>query len=223
MSDATALLCAQGSLGWFDPLSSSPWWVWVGICVILVMLACCCLLSACCLRLVWKRPHEKSLEPRSGPGMQPPSVSADDVRAVDAALRARRNAMRAANCQKSACFPSAEDCVEASYTAVDGVKSQLIQPNECWLDLTQLPVVPRVSELRQSFDLRSQAGTLAEPVESSDLSANRLDADETDHSKSDPARPEPPRETESERVENSSSRASNILNALRSSFGRVRV
>ena len=155
--------------------------------------------------------------------MQPPSVSADDVRAVDAALRARRNAMRAANCQKPACFPSAEDCVEASYTAVDGVKSQLIQPNECWLDLTQLPVVPRVSELRQSFDLRSQAGTLAEPVESSDLSTNRLEDDEKDHSKSDPTRPEPPRETESERVENSSSRASNILNALRSSFGRVRV
>ena len=192
--------------------------------MILVMLACCCLLSACCLRLVWKRPHEKSLEPRSGPGMQPPSVSADDVRAVDAALRARRSSMRAADCQKSACFPSAEDCVEASYRALDGVKSQLTQPNECWLDLTQLPVVPRISELRQSFERRSQAGTLAEPVESSDLSANRLDADdEMDHSKSDPARPEPPRETESERVENSSSRASNILNALRSSFGQVRV
>ena len=190
--------------------------------MILVMLACCCLLSACCLRLVWKRPHEKSLEPRSGPGMQP-SVSADDVRAVDAALRARRNSMRAADCQKSACFPSAEDCVEASYPALDGVKSQLTQPNECWLDLTQLPVVPRISELRQSFERRSQVGTLAEPVESSDLSANRLEDDEKDHSKSDPARPEPPRETESERVESSSSRASNILNALRSSFGRVRV
>ena len=155
--------------------------------------------------------------------MQPPSVSADDVRAVDAALRARRNAMRAADCQKSACFPSAEDCVEASYPALDGVKSQLTQPNECWLDLTQLPVAPRISELRQSFERRSQVGTLAEPVKSSDLSANMLEDDEKDHSKSDPARPEPPRETESERVENSSSRASNILNALRSSFGRVRV
>ena len=191
--------------------------------MIFVMLICCCLLSACCLRLVWKRPREKSFEPRSRPGMQPPSVSADDVRAVDAALRARRNAMRAADCQKSACFPSAEDCVEASYTALDGVKSQLTQPNECWLDLTQLPVVPRISELRQSFEWRSQAGTLAEPVESSDLSTNRLEDDEKDHSKSDPTRPEPPQETESERVENSSSRASNILNALRSSFGRVRV
>ena len=194
----------------------------MGICVILVMFACCCLLSACCLRLVWKRPHEKSLEPRSGPGMQP-SVSADDVRAVDAALRARRNSMRAADCQKSACFPSAEDCVEASYPALDGVKSQLTQPNECWLDLTQLPVVPGMPELRQSFEWRSHVGNLAEPVESSDLSANRLENDEKDHSNSDPARPEPPRETESERIENPSSRASNILYALRSSFGRVRV
>ena len=113
--------------------------------------------------------------------------------------------------------------MEASYTALDGVKSQLTQPNECWLDLTQLPVAPRISELRQSFERRSQVGTLAEPVKSSDLSANMLEDDEKDHSKSDPARPEPPRETESERVESSSSRASNILNALRSSFGRVRV
>ena len=211
--------CAQESRSLFDLISSLPWWGWVGICVILVALACCCLLSACCLRLAWKRPRGKSSEqPTSVPGMEP-SVSADDVRAVDAALRARENATKAARCQESSCFPSA-DWVEASHTALGDASSHLTQPNACWLDLTQPPVVPRMSKLCQSFEWQSQVGTLAESVKLSHLSANRLEY-EKDRSNSDPTRPGPPRE--SERVEKSSSRTSNILNSLRSSFGRVRV
>jgi|NorSeaMetagenome_1021524.scaffolds.fasta_scaffold20920_3 hypothetical protein len=213
--------CAQESLDLFDLISNLPWWGWVGLCVILVVLAGCCLLSACCVRLVWKRRRETSLEPRSVLGMEP-SVSADDVRAVDAALRARENAAKAARCQGSSCFPNA-NWVEAPHTALGGASSHLTQPNACWLDLTQPPVVPRMSNLWQRFEWQNQVENLAEPVKSSNLSANRLEY-EKDRSNSDPTRPEPPRE--SERVEKLSSRASNIgtlLNSLRSSFGRVRV
>lgn len=178
--------------------------------MIFVMLACCCLLTACCLRLLWKRSREKSSQPRSVPGNSfDLPVNADDVRAVDAALRARGNAT-AVRSQGSSHSQRA-DCVEALHIAFGDVSSDLQQINTC----TQPPVEPRMSKLWQ-------AGSLAEPpvnVSCPSADSCRLEY-EGDHHSSEPTQSKPSRDSEREM---SSSRTSNLLNSLRSSFGRVRV
>ena len=189
--------------GYESLLALLPWWGWVGLGVIAVLLACFCLICACCVALLRRRPRNTSVESKFD------GIEADGVFAGHT---------------NEKCASDAQPYLKDSSTArSSGISS--------WTDPSVPCVMKSDAPLRSSklWQAENPAGSYAAPAKfSSTLGSSCRRECEEDRSSSQASRSQPPRHYNGrERSDSVSQRASkgagHIINTLRDSFGKVRV
>jgi hypothetical protein len=189
--------------GYESLLALLPWWGWVGLGVIAVLLACFCLICACCVALLRRRPRNTSVESKFD------GIEADGVFAGHT---------------NEKCASDAQPYLKDSSTARSSGISSWTDPSVPCVMKSDAPLCS--SKLWQA---ENPAGSYAAPAKfSSTLGSSCRRECEEDRSSSQASRSQPPRHYNGrERSDSVSQRASkgagHIINTLRDSFGKVRV
>ena len=191
-------------------LAILPWWGWVGLCVIVALLACCCLICACALTFLWRKQRKAPLESMARPGTcairEPRGPLTSRAGKVDSVIVDHQNAQ------------GVQRYLEAAPTAQENDNLSRADPSMHCVMKSDLP------HSSKSWEMRS----LSEPAKFSSTlgSSCRLEYEE-DRRSSEASRSKPPRQYESQGSDSVSRRAipdiGHIINTLRESFGQVRV